>query len=393
MRIAVIGAGIIGSATAAELVGRGHDVTLFDPEPGNGASRAAAGMLAATAETAWGQDDLLPLARESATLYPGFVASLEAASGHDVGYGATGTLAAGVDAADRAALFELAELQSSHGMPVQCLTGSAARELEPALGPAVSSAVLADGDHRIDPRRVTGALRDILGERVRAERVGGVVRRDGRVIGIRLEAGENVEADVVIAAAGLGVTDIDGLPALPLRPVWGDILRLRVPAALRPLLTRTVRALVRGRAVYLVPRDDGTVVLGASVREGGVAGVQAGEVLALLRDAEAVLPGISECEIVEMLARPRPGTPDALPLLGRPEPGLVISAGYDRHGVLLAPWAARLGADLAEGVPLDGATAAILDPLRFPDAGNRPVAASEHLTPPAVAELAGVRKG
>ncbi|REJ05252.1 glycine oxidase ThiO [Microbacterium bovistercoris] len=388
MRTAVIGAGIIGLATATELDRRGHDVVAIDPEPANGASRAAAGMLAAAAEAAWGQDDLLPLARASAALYPAFVATLETAGGRDVGYRMSGTLAVGADAADRAALFELGELQSAHGVPVQRLTGSAARDLEPALGPAVTSAVLAAEDHSIDPRRVTAALREILGERLREERVCHVVRRDGRVTGIRLTTGEEIDADVVIAAAGLGIAGIDGLPALPLRPVWGDILRLRVPVALRPLLTRTVRAQVRGRPVYVVPRDDGTVVLGASVREGGVAGVQAGSVLALLRDAETVLPGISECEIVEMLARPRPATPDALPLLGTVEPGLVISTGYDRHGVLLAPLAARLGADLAEGLPIDPVTAAAVDPLRF-SSDVRTRRAFADLTPPAVAELAG----
>ncbi|MDR2998928.1 MAG: glycine oxidase ThiO [Microbacterium sp.] len=388
MRIAVIGAGIIGLATAAELDRRGHDVIVFDPEPANGASRAAAGMLAAAAEAAWGQGGLLPLARTSAALYPAFVAVLEAAVGRELGYGTTGTLTVGVDAADRAALFELGEMQAAHAVPVQRLTGTAARELEPALGPAVTSAVLAGDDHSIDPRRVTDALREVLGDRVREEQVVGILRREGRVTGIRLASGEDLRADVVVAAAGLGAAGIDGLPGLPLRPVWGDILRLRVPAALRPLLTRTVRALARGRAVYVVPRDDGTVVLGASVREGGVAGVQAGSVLALLRDAETVLPGISECEIVEMLARPRPGTPDALPLLGRPEPGLVISTGYDRHGVLLTPLAATLGADLAEGLPLDPATAAAVDPLRFA-ADARTRSSSADLTPPAVAALAG----
>ncbi|MFC4140569.1 MULTISPECIES: glycine oxidase ThiO [unclassified Microbacterium] len=388
MRTAVIGAGIIGLATAAELDRRGHDVVLLDPAPANGASRAAAGMLAAAAEAAWGQDDLLPLARASAALYPAFVATLETAVGRDVdvGYRMSGTLAVGADAADRAALFELGELQSAHGVPVQRLTGSAARDLEPALGPAVTSAVLADEDHSIDPRRVTAALGELLGERLREERVCHVTRRDDRVTGIRLTTGEEIDADVVIVTAGLGTAGIDGLPALPLRPVWGDILRLRVPVALRPLLTRTVRAQVRGRPVYVVPRDDGTVVLGASVREGGVAGVQAGSVLALLRDAETVLPGISECEIVEMLARPRPATPDALPLLGTVEPGLVISTGYDRHGVLLAPLAARLGADLAEGLPIDPVTAAAVDPLRF-SSDVRTRRAFADLTPPA--ELAG----
>lgn len=368
MRIAVIGAGIIGLATAVELDRRGHEVCVFDPQPAQGASLAAAGMLAHAAEAAWGQGTLIPLMAASAARYPGFVSQLEAASGRTVGYRAEGTLTVGVDAADREALAALAQLQGSYGLPAERLTGTAAREAERALGPSVTSAVLTADDHQIDPRRVTAALRAVLGARLRLERVAEVVRASGdRVSGIHLASGKQIDADVVVAAAGLGTAGIAGLPALPLRPVRGDILRLRVPASLRPLIGRTVRAQVRGRSVYLVPRDDGTLVLGASVREGGVEGVHAGSVLALLRDAETVVPGIGECEITEMLARPRPGSPDAVPLVGRTEPGLVISTGFDRHGVLLAPLAAAVGADLAEERAVDAGMLAALDPLRFAD--------------------------
>ena len=388
MRIAVIGAGIIGLATADELLRRGHDVVVYDPEPATGASLAAAGMLAHAAEAAWGQDALMPLMSASAALYPGFVAELAQASGCAVGHVTCGTLTVGVDAADREALSALAELQRAHGLHAERMTGSSAREREPALGPAVTSAVLTADDHQVDPRQVTAALIAVLGDRVRHERVEAVIRTGGAVTGIRLESGESVEADVVVAAAGLGTSGIDGIPALPLRPVWGDILRLRVPAAQRPLLTRTVRAQVRGRSVYLVPREDGTLVLGASVREGGVGGVHAGSVLALLRDAETILPGTAECEIVEMLARPRPGSPDAVPLLGLVEPGLVVSTGFDRHGVLLTPLAASVAADLAEGRPVEEGLRAAIDPRRFVAAAPRP-AASASWTPPAVADLVG----
>ncbi|MDQ4214676.1 glycine oxidase ThiO [Microbacterium sp. ASV81] len=376
MRIAVAGAGIIGLATAVELDRRGHEVVVFDPAPASGASLAAAGMLAAVTEIAWAQDALHPLMADSAARYPDFVARLEADAGRAVGHRVTETLSVAVDAADRETLAQLAALQ---GPSAGRVTGSRARELEPALAPAVSAAVLVADDHQIDPRQVTAALLELLGERVRRERVAEVLRDAGRVSGVRLASGERVAADVVVAAAGLATSGIAGVPVLPLRPVWGDILRLRVPAALRPLLTRTIRALVHGRAVYLVPREDGTVVLGATVREGGVAGVQAGGVLALLRDAERILPGIDECEIVEMLARPRPGSPDAAPLLGVVEPGLVVSTGYDRHGVLLTPLAAEVGADLVEGIPVDPARAAAVDPFRFgplPAFASAPDAAS-----------------
>lgn len=365
MRIAVIGAGIIGLATAAELVRRGHDVHVVDPAPASGASHAAAGMLAAVTETVWGQDALHRLMRESAARYPAFVSQLQRTTGHDVGFRTTPTLSAGVDAADRETLAQLRELQRGLGMDVESLTGSEARERESALGPSVTGAMLIADDHQIDPRRVTGALLGHLGDRVRAERATGVVRDGSAVCGIRLATGERVDADVVVVAAGLGVRDLSGLPALPLRPVWGDVVRVRIPQTQRPLVTRTIRALVHGRPVYVVPRADGSAVIGASVREGGVEGVQLGGVATLLHDAARVVPGLAECEIIELTARPRPASPDAVPLLGRPEAGLVISTGYDRHGILLTALAAELGADLAEGRDIDSGMAAVLDPLRF----------------------------
>jgi glycine oxidase len=365
MRIAVIGAGIIGLATASELVRRGHDVVVVDPDPANGASRAAAGMLAPAAEAAWGQDSLVPLMRASADAYPEFLARLSGASGSAARHRKRGTLSVAVDAADRSSLTELVELQASHGLNAEKMTGSRAREIEPALGSSVTAAVLTANDHQVDPRRVMAALLTELGDRVQRARVVEVIRDTERVVGVRLESGARIGADVVVAAPGLDVGRIEGLPALRLRPVWGDILRLRVPEELMPLLSHTIRASVRGRAVYLVPRDDGTVVLGASIREGGVSGVQAGAVLALLRDAELVVPGVAECEITEMMTRARPGSPDAVPLLGRSEPGLVIATGFDRHGVLLAPLAAVVGADLVEDRQIDPALRAALDPLRF----------------------------
>lgn len=143
---------------------------------------------------------------------------------------------------------------------------------------------------------------------------------------------------------------------MPLRPVYGDILRLRVPEHLRPLLTMTVRALVHGAPVYLVPRADGTVVLGATQREDGRSGVSAGAVHRLLSDAQEVLPAVAELDLIEATTRARPATPDNAPFLGRTGagdgtdvPGLIIATGFFRHGVLLAPIAAEICLDLVRG--------------------------------------------
>jgi glycine oxidase len=194
---------------------------------------------------------------------------------------------------------------------------------------------------------------------------------NGRVSGVRLAGGGTVLAAETVVANGLAAASLDGLPEdlhLPLRPVYGDILRLRVPDRLRPLLTATVRGIVRGVPVYVVPRQDGTVVIGATQREDGQAAPSAGGVYQLLRDAQTLVPAVAELELLEATARARPGTPDNAPLLGRvqtakgcesgaagsmsaaPVPGLIIATGFFRHGVLLTPAAAVICRELMDGV-------------------------------------------
>jgi glycine oxidase len=186
-------------------------------------------------------------------------------------------------------------------------------------------------------------------------------------------------------ANGLGARDLAGLPVqLPLRPVYGDILRLRIPQRLRPLVTATVRGLVRGRPVYLVPREDGTVVIGATQREDGSDAVSAGGVYELLRDAQALVPAVAELELYETVARARPGTPDNAPLLGRvsaPEggdvEGLIVATGFFRHGVLLTPAAARVCREILEGG--NGGAWKPFRPDRFAGLGNgRPISHPLH---------------
>jgi glycine oxidase len=151
-----------------------------------------------------------------------------------------------------------------------------------------------------------------------------------------------------VLAAGWASADIAGVPAgavPPVRPVKGQIIRLRTTpamgaAGLPPgLLQRTVRGIVRGATVYLVPRDNGELVIGATQEElGADTTVTAGGVWELLRDARTIVPGITELEIADIVAGLRPGTPDNAPVLGPVElPGLVLATGHFRAGVLLAP--------------------------------------------------------
>lgn len=366
--VIVVGAGVIGLGIAWAAARSGRRVLVVDPAPGSGASFAAAGMLAAVSEYHYQEEDLLGLTLRSAGLWPSFAQ----AAGPDCGYLGTPTLCLAGDAADRMAFADLRAVQKAHGLAVRPLTVREARAEEPLLAPGIAGAFQIEADHQVDPRRLVAALLARLAERfgpghlvrARAARLlwegpdGG-----GRVAGVVLEDGRELRAEETIVANGLGARDLGGLPvALPLRPVYGDILRLRVPERLRPLVTATVRGLVGGRPVYIVPREDGTVVIGATQREDGSDAVSAGGVYELLRDAQALVPAVAELELYETTARARPGTPDNAPLLGRVRahdgaghgsaaevPGLIIATGFFRHGVLLTPVAAEVCAGLLDG--------------------------------------------
>lgn len=356
--VAVVGGGIIGLAAAWEAVRRGHRVTVLDPAPAAGATYAAAGMLAPVSELHFHEENLLVLTAESALLYPAFCADLSP-TGIATGYRRDGTLVVGLDAADRRVLADLGDLQRSLGLAVDEQPVRTARRREPLLGPGITGAFLMPDDHQVDPRALAAALLAAFasaGGKLLMASAAGLVSDGSRVTGVRLENGGTLSFDETVVASGMGAGLIAGLPcSLPLRPVHGDILRLRVPEHLRPLLNSTVRGVVRGNPVYAVPRNDGTVVLGATQTEDGHDGVSAGGVYQLLRDAQLLIPAVAELELLECVRRARPGTPDNAPLLGRPAgtDGLVVSTGYFRHGVLLAPVAARICADLLDGKPAD----------------------------------------
>lgn len=372
-RVIIVGGGIIGLGTALELRRRGLDVTVCDPAPASGASRAAAGMLAPVAEVVWDQPGLYPLMVESGRRYPDFVRSIATESGasspEKVGYLTMETLVCAGDAADRASLAELMDLQHTLDMEVSLLSVREARRREPALGPGVVGAVHIPGDHQVNPRRLTAAMLRALGEDVRHHRVRGLHWEGDRVAGVVLEGTEEpLTADHVLLAAGLGCPEIEGLPTgltLPVRPVYGEVLRLRAPAGSVPLASHVIRGIVRGRPVYVVPRSDEEVVLGATSREDERDGVVADGVFQLLRDASRLVPSILDCEVTEMIARARPGSPDDVPMIGRVAEGLSVSTGYFRHGILLAALGAHLGADVVCGIDLPQETARAVDPWRF----------------------------
>ncbi|GHH62582.1 glycine oxidase ThiO [Streptosporangium violaceochromogenes] len=361
----VVGGGVIGLSVAWRAARRGLRTAVADPAPASGASHAAAGMLAPVSEVTYTEEPLLRLGLASLSRWPSFAAELAADGGLDVDYRADGTLDVAFGSDDLAALEELAVFAGGLGLPAEHLTGRECRRLEPMLAPSVRGGLLAGGDAWVDPRKVTAGLLTAL------ERLGGVLARSrvtgletsaGAVTGVRLACGTTLGAHRVVLAAGAWSGTVDGFPpeALPpVRPVKGQIVRLRSPA---PLLRRCVRGVVHGSSVYLVPRGDGELVVGATQEEMGFdTRVTAGGLWELLRDARELVPGVTELELADVVAGLRPGTPDNLPLIGPTNvPGLFLATGHHRGGVLLAPLTAALC--LGEA---DGDLSAICSPLRF----------------------------
>jgi glycine oxidase len=302
-------------------------------------------MLAAVTELHYGEETLLALNLESARRYPGFAAELTELTGHGLGYRRCGTLAVALDADDRAHLRELHALQQRSGLASEWLSGRECRRLEPMLAPGVRGGLRVDGDHQIDPRRLAAALvaacerAGVAFHRAWAKRLDVV---GDRAAGVTTADGTALRAGQVVLAAGSLSGRLPGVPdelLPPVRPVKGQVLRLTVPRRFAPFLSRTVRAVVRGSQVYLVPRENGELVVGATSEElGWDTTVTAGGVYELLRDAHELVPGITELPLTETRAGLRPGSPDNAPLLGPSGlDGLLLATGHHRNGVLLTP--------------------------------------------------------
>ncbi|MEP9369275.1 glycine oxidase ThiO [Xanthobacter sp. VNH20] len=374
MRVAIVGAGVIGLAIGWRLAQVGCKVELFDAGlAGSGASHAAAGMLAACAEAEPGEEGLLTLNRASQTLWPAFAADLEAASGMDVGLREEGTLVVALTADDAAKLRHQHAFQKSLGLPVEWLTAAEARRKEPHLATKLAGALWCPQDHQADNRQTAAALKvaalkagAVLHEHAKVERV---ETREGRATGVVVD-GVLHPADRVVLAAGAwsrGVTIAPAAP-LPVRPIKGQMLALRMdPAA--PLLTHVLW----GPGTYMVPRKDGRLIIGATVEEKGFdTDITAGGQLALLTHAWRCVPTIEELTIIEQWVGFRPGSRDDAPILGASEvAGLIYATGHHRNGILLLPVTTSTICALV----LDGQT----DPLIAPFGAERfaPRAAAE----------------
>jgi glycine oxidase len=341
-QVAIIGAGVIGLGIAWRLAARGIRVTVFDrAAAGQGASYAAAGMLAACAEAEPGEEALITLGRESQARWPAFAAELRADTGIDVELRTEGTLVVALTADDQARLQHHLVFQQQLGLPIQWITASETRQREPHLAGKLAGALLSPQDHQVENRKLAQALRraaETAGALIKEHQpVEAISTQAGRVTGISLRDGTQVTADCVVLAAGPWSRSIKGMPAEllpPVRPIKGQMLALRDdPAA--PL----IRHVVWGPGVYLVPRNDGRLLVGATVEEKGYdTSITAGGMLALLEAAWRLVPAVEELPMAETWVGHRPGSRDDAPILGEsPMQGLIYATGHHRNGILLAP--------------------------------------------------------
>lgn len=361
--VAIIGGGVIGLGIGWRLAQSGCPVAIFERgEAGRAASWAAAGMLAAGVETEPGELALHALNRASQRAWPGFAAELEEASGQSVELRPEGTLMVALNRDDAAQLRYTYDFQRAQGIELDWLSGAQARQREPFLHPNLAAAVFSARDHQVENRKLVRALRTAFlaaGGKLHEHRtVTAIETAAGRVTGLRLDA-ERVAADLVVLAAGAWSSEIAGLPPsarAPVRPIKGQMLSLRMDAA-APLL----RHVVWTPRVYLVPRRDGRLIVGATSEERGFdTDLTAGGVFSLLEGAWRALPGVEELPIDEMWVGFRPGSRDDAPVLGPGEvAGLVYATGHHRNGILLTP----VTADAVAAYILTGDMAEVIRPF------------------------------
>lgn len=338
---AIAGAGLIGSAIALELAEAGLRVAVFDrQEPGKEASWASAGILSPAPESS-AMIPLVPLGKASMKLYPEFIERVEGMARIRTGYRAKGTLNAIDSAQAREQLNTVVALHRGLGLAAEPLSAAEARELEPALSEEIEAGVLRPDEASVDNRELTKAVQEA------ARRSGAQIFSENSVDRIRIEAGrctgiraggEEISAGQTIIAAGCFCGNIEGAAQYaPVRPAKGQMISLRCDAV-------RVERVLWSDEIYLVPRNDGRILAGATVEYVGFEKtVTAGGVQKLLAAATALVPGLSASRIEEMWAGLRPDTPDHLPILGPADvDGLLFATGHFRSGVLLTPVTAKL---------------------------------------------------
>jgi glycine oxidase len=369
--VAIAGSGLIGGAIALELAQAGLRVGVFERgEPGREASWASAGILSPAPESP-GMIPVVPLGKASMDLYPGFVANVEEISGQRVGFRPFGTMDALFSRDAPRDLSTLIALHHGLGLKAEPLRPEDARELEPALSPDLEAAALRPEEASIDNRALTQAVlhsaRKSGAEIFTEHAVDAIWREGGRCAGLRVR-GDNVAAKWTVIAAGCFSANIEGAkPYAPVFPAKGQMVSLRAGEL-------KIERVLWSEKVYLVPRNDGRILAGATVEYVGFdKQVTAGAVSKVLSDAIELAPGLAHARIEETWAGLRPDSPDHLPIVGPTDlEGLLIATGHFRSGVLLMPITARLVREwiTEQRVSVDWER---LSPMRFAAAGRETI--------------------
>lgn len=341
--VVIIGAGVMGLGLAWKLAKAGRSVVVLEKDrPGAGASSAAAGMLAPMAELQYDEEPLLNFSLASQRRWPSFVEELEADAGMSVEYETSGTLLVAWDRDEAEDLKRHYEYQQEMGLNVQWLSGRGLRRLETMLSPRIVGGVHCADDVQVSNRRYVEAL-EIAARTYGAEIRSGVeveaLLYDGdEVRGVRTAKGEEIVAQTTVVASGawshsLG---IKGVVPLHIRPVKGQMMALQMDPK-NPILRHVIRRRLEG--IYLVPKLDGTLVIGGTSEEMGFdERITAYGLRHLLDHAFEIVPGIDELAVKETWVGFRPASSDSGPLLGRSSvPGLAMITGHFRHGIQLSP--------------------------------------------------------
>src|SRR5213594_1151496 len=339
--VAIAGGGVIGGAIALELARAGLRVAVFDrQQPGQEASWASAGILSPAPENP-GMVTIVPLGKASLALYPEFVAQVEEISGKSSGFRSKGTLEALFSHDTKAELSTIIALHHGLGLKAEALRAEDARELEPALSEEAEAAALRPEEASVDNRALTAAILEAA-QRSGAEIFSGnsakaIWREKNRCVGLILQ-NEKVEAKWTIIAAGCFSATIDGIaPYAPVRPAKGQMAALRADDL-------KIDRVLWSEKIYLVARNDGRIVAGATVEHAGFdKRVTAGGIQQILSAAIELAPGLVNARIEETWAGLRPDSPDHLTILGPTDvEGLLMATGHFRSGILLTPITARL---------------------------------------------------
>lgn len=339
--VAIAGGGVIGGAIALELSLAGKRVGVFDrQQPGQEASWASAGILSPAPESP-AMIAMVPLGKMSLSLYPEFVAQVEEISGMSTGFRSKGTLEALFSGDAKAELSTIIALHHGLGLKAEPLRAADARELEPALSEDMEAAVLRPDECSVDNRALTSAVLEAArrsGAEIFAENGVKAIWREGRRCAGLILQNEKVEATWTIIAAGCFSAAIEGVEAYaPLRPAKGQMVALRTDDV-------EIDRVLWGKHIYLVPRNDGRILAGATVEYAGFdKRTTAGGIEKILSAAIELAPGLANARIEETWAGLRPDTPDHLPILGPTDmDGLLMATGHFRSGILLTPITARL---------------------------------------------------